>query len=74
MCSWDALVQMLRFLKRGFWPAAWDFDDSQAAPGAWTGGSGFMGAAQVPAMRTEALFGGPTSVGRVLGRVSRGLL
>ena len=47
MCSWEALVQMLRFLKRGFWPAAWDFEDSQAAPGAWTGGSGFMGAAQV---------------------------
>ena len=48
MCSWDSLIQMLRFLKRAFWPAAWDFEDSnKAVPGGWAGGSGFVGAAQV---------------------------
>ena len=26
LCSWDALVQMLRFLKRAYWPAAWEVD------------------------------------------------
>ena len=26
LCSWDALVQLLRFLKRAYWPAAWEVE------------------------------------------------
>jgi len=45
-CSTAALVEMLAFLKRAFWPFPWDTGASESEEGC-LGGSGFQGAAEV---------------------------
>ena len=40
-CTSEALVEMLQFLKRAFWPFPWDTSANQGS------GGGFAGAAQV---------------------------
>lgn len=53
-CTSDAVIQILRFLKRAFWPFAWDSSQGLAADSRGLGiGGGFAGAAQV-ALEGEA--------------------
>ena len=40
-CTSEALIEMLQFLKRAFWPFPWDTSSDQGS------GGGFAGAAQV---------------------------
>ena len=48
-CTSDAIIQILRFLKRAYWPFAWDSSQGLAADSRGLGiGGGFAGAAQVP--------------------------
>lgn len=47
-CTSDAIIQILRFLKRSYWPFAWDSSQGLAADSRGLGiGGGFAGAAQV---------------------------
>ena len=47
-CTSDAIIQILRFLKRAYWPFAWDSSQGLAADSRGLGiGGGFAGAAQV---------------------------
>lgn len=47
-CTSDAVIQMLRFLKRAYWPFAWDSSQGLAADSRGLGiGGGFADAAQV---------------------------
>lgn len=49
-CTSDAIIQILRFLKRAYWPFAWDTSQGLAADSRGLGiGGGFAGAAQVSA-------------------------
>ena len=40
-CTSEALIEMLQFLKRAFWPFPWDTSSEKGS------GGGFAGAAQV---------------------------
>lgn len=47
-CTSDAIIQILRFLKRAFWPFAWDSSQGLAADSRGLGtGGGFAAAAKV---------------------------
>ena len=46
-CASDVLVEMLRYLKRAYWPFPWETGVGSRSPGSWAGGSGFLGASQV---------------------------
>lgn len=47
-CTSDAIVQILRFLKRAYWPFAWDSSQGLAGDSRGLGiGGGFASAAQV---------------------------
>ena len=47
-CTSDAIIQMLRFLKRAYWPFAWDSSQGLAADSRGLGiGGGFAAAAKV---------------------------
>ena len=51
-CTSEALVEMLQFLKRAFWPFPWDTSIDQGS------GGGFAGAAQVSMHICSTLFPG----------------
>ena len=46
-CSSSVLVEVLRYLKRAYWPFPWEAGMEDRSIGEWAGGSGFMGAATV---------------------------
>ena len=46
-CATDVLIEVLRYLKRAYWPFPWETGMGDCSPGEWAGGSGFLGAAQV---------------------------
>lgn len=47
-CTSDAIIQMLRHLKRAYWPFAWDSTQGTAEDSRGLGiGGGFEGAAKV---------------------------
>lgn len=47
-CTSDAIIQILRFLKRAYWPFAWDSSQGLAGDSRGLGiGGGFASAAQV---------------------------
>ena len=54
-CSTAALVEMLAFLKRSFWPFPWDTGAAETEEGC-LGGSGFQGAAEVSQTEQCLLF------------------
>lgn len=46
-CSSNVLIEVLRYLKRAYWPFPWDTGVGDRSRGEWAGGSGFFGAAEV---------------------------
>ena len=53
-CASDVLVEVLRYLKRAYWPFPWESGVGDRGAGEWAGGSGFMGAAQVRLPPTQS--------------------
>lgn len=46
-CATEVLVEVLRYLKRAYWPFPWEAGAVDRRPDDWAGGSGFLGAAKV---------------------------
>lgn len=46
-CAYEVLIEILRYLKRAYWPFPWQTETDRHLSEHWVGGSGFTGAAQV---------------------------